>query len=258
VRFASLGSGSRGNATVITAGSTTIVVDCGFSVRDTVARLARIGVEPGGIDAVLVTHEHDDHVGGVGALARRYGLEVWTTAGTRRAAATTLGEVPQTCVFSSHDSFSIGDLLIEPIAVPHDASEPSQFVFSDGGTRVGLLTDVGRVTPHICRMLSGLDALLLEFNHDEEMLRRGPYPASLKQRIGSDLGHLSNAQSAALLREIDTHRLQHLVALHLSQQNNDIGLVRAAAASALSCTEDWIGVADQDSGYGWREVTPGL
>jgi len=258
VRFASLGSGSRGNATIVTAGSTTILVDCGFSVRETAARLARAGVDPEEIDAILVTHEHEDHVGGVGALARRYGAKVWSTAGTRRSAAGALGEVPRICVFSSHDSFAIGDLLIEPIAVPHDASEPTQFVFSDGQSRVGLLTDAGCITPHIRRMLSGLSALLLEFNHDEEMLRRGPYPAVLKQRISSDLGHLSNAQSAALLREIDTHRLQHLVALHLSQQNNDAGLVRAAAAAALNCSADWIGVADQDGGYGWREICAGV
>jgi phosphoribosyl 1,2-cyclic phosphodiesterase len=254
VRFSLLGSGSRGNATLIAAGDSLLLVDCGFSLRETTERLARLNVAPNMLTAILVTHEHDDHVSGVGALARKHDIPVWLTGGTLRSAAGPLGELPTVRVFSNHDSFAIGDICIQPVAVPHDACEPCQFVFGDGDTRVGLLTDVGHVTPHIRRMVSGVHALLVEFNHDETMLRQGPYPESLKQRIGGALGHLSNDQSATLLNEIDVTRLQHLVALHLSQQNNHPDIVRQTAAAALGCTPDWIAVADQDLGQGWCEV----
>lgn len=253
MRIASLGSGSQGNATLIAARDTLLLVDCGFSVRETAERLARLGVEPDSIDAILVTHEHEDHIGGVGALARKYRLPVWLTGGTLRATAT-LDELAGIHTFSNHETFAIGGILIEPIAVPHDACEPSQFVFGDGNVRVGLLTDVGRITPHIHRMLTGTRALLLEFNHDETMLWQGPYPESLKQRIGGALGHLSNDQSAALLAELDTGNLQHLVALHLSKQNNHPDIVRDTAAAALGCEREWITIADQDSGCAWITV----
>lgn len=234
-----------------------MLVDCGFSARETGDRLARIDVDPADITAILVTHEHDDHVGGVGVFARRHRIPVWMTAGTRRAAAHLLGELTSVQEFSSHATFSIADVCIDPIAVPHDASEPSQFVFSDGAVRLGLLTDVGRSTPHICRQLAGVHALLLEFNHDAALLESGPYPPSLKARVGGALGHLSNDQSAALLREIDTSRLTRLVAMHLSQQNNSPDIVRAVAAGALGWEPMQIGIATQEDGYGWTVVAAG-
>lgn len=254
MRLASLGSGSRGNATLITGGDTTVLIDCGFSLRETEARLARLGLAPAALDAILLTHEHADHVGGVGALARKYRLPVWLTAGTLKAATAALGELPRVCLFSSHAPFSVNGLLIEPIAVPHDAREPSQFILGDGRLRVGLLTDAGHATPYMHRVLGGLDALLLEFNHDDAMLAAGPYPEPLKKRIASPLGHLSNAQAGELLGAIDTGRLRYLAAMHLSVQNNTPALVQRAAATTLGCAEDWVAVADQEIGLPWHAV----
>ncbi len=254
MRFASLGSGSRGNGTLVANGATTVLVDCGFSLRETERRLGRLGMDPARIDAILVTHEHGDHVGGVGALARRYGIAVLATAGTLAAAATDLGELPGPTRICPHTPFEFRDLRIEPLAVPHDAREPCQFVFGDGMHRLGVVTDVGSVTPYVCRRLDGCAALLLEFNHDAERLAGCPYPPAVKNRIAGDWGHLSNRQSAELLRAVETAGLKHLVAAHLSERNNTPALARAAAAEALGCAPDWVQIATQDAGLGWLEV----
>jgi len=253
VRFASLGSGSRGNATLIQAGNTTLMVDCGFSVSETEARLQRLGVEPGAIAALLVTHEHSDHASGVMRFALRHGIPVRCTPGTRQACLERGFESAQP--IDSHGKFTVGDIEVTPVTVPHDAREPVQFLFDGGAHRFGLLTDTGSLTPHIRRQFGGCGALLLECNHDREMLENGPYPPSLKERVGGPLGHLSNAQAADLVRGIDTRWLQHLVAAHLSEKNNTPVLARAALAEALDCDADWIGVADQESGLDWREIT---
>lgn len=255
MRFASLGSGSRGNGTLVQAGATTLLVDCGFSVRETEQRLARRGLSAKDIDAILVTHEHSDHVGGVGALARRYNLSVWLTPGTLTAAGTALGELPSLSLFSSHEPFAVGDVAIEPVTVPHDAREPSQFVFGDGARRLGVLTDAGHVTAHMISMLDACDALMLEFNHDRALLLDGAYPQALKRRVGGRLGHLSNDEACGLLRRIDTRRLQHVVAAHLSEQNNTPAHVRQALALVLDCEPHWPAIADQDAGLGWRELS---
>ena len=150
--------------------------------------------------------------------------------------------------------FEIGDLLIQPFPVPHDAREPVQFLLSDGSRRLGVLTDLGCSTPHVEQILDGCQALVLECNHDADMLRDGNYPRHLKQRIASRLGHLDNTAAAALLAALDHHPLQHVVAAHLSQQNNTPQLARQALAAVLGCAEEWIGVADQESGFGWRAI----
>ncbi len=252
MRFASLGSGSRGNATLIESAGTRLLVDCGFSAIETQRRLARLGCGAEEITALLVTHEHSDHIGGVGVLARRYSIPVWMTAGTARHKG--LGKLPQRHLFSCHEAFTIDGLSVAPFPVPHDATEPSQFVFSDGQHRLGMLTDVGCWTPHIEAQLSGCDALLLESNHDEQMLRDGPYPVSLKRRVAGRHGHLSNAQAAELLQRLDNGRLQHLVAAHLSEENNSPQLVRQLLANALNCEEQWVSIADQACGLGWRDI----
>jgi len=252
LRFASLGSGSRGNATLIEAGATRLLVDCGFSCVEVEKRLARLGCEAAQLDAILVTHEHSDHIGGVERLARKYGLGAWMTPGT--AAAGRIGEPALVRHFSSHETFAIGDVEIQPLPVPHDAREPCQFVFSDGRCRTGLLTDVGSITSHMLRSLQALDALVLECNHDPQMLADGPYPPRLKARVGGDYGHLSNEQAAGLLGRLDQGRLQHLVAAHLSEKNNRPALVREALAPVLGCRGDDFDVADQALGFGWREV----
>lgn len=251
MRFATLGSGSRGNATLVEAGATRLLVDCGLGLADIGQRLGALGVEAESLDAILVTHEHGDHVGGVGPLARRLRLPVLMSAGTWLAAAPQLGELPGLRLVSSHEPFALGDIEVDPLPVPHDAREPTQFVLGDGERRLGLLTDTGAVTPFLRERLDGCHALLLEFNHDEAMLREGPYPASLKNRILGRLGHLSNAQAAELLGTLDTSRLRHLVAAHLSEKNNSPEAARAAAAGALGCSPDWIVVAGQDSPGPW-------
>jgi len=252
MRFSSIGSGSRGNGTLVTRHNTALLIDCGFSVKQTVPRLARLKQDPESISAIVVTHEHGDHINGVAVMARRYQIPVWATHGS--AMQFVPGELPELNIFSSHERFEIGDLEICPFPVPHDAREPSQFVFSDGAHSLGLLTDVGSTTPHIEASLNGCDALLLESNYDAEMLSESEYPASLKARISGTRGHLSNHQAASLLRQLDCSRLQHFAAAHLSEQNNSPEIVRETLAAALDCGPEWVAIADQDSGLDWRQI----
>ncbi|MBI4195390.1 MAG: MBL fold metallo-hydrolase [Betaproteobacteria bacterium] len=254
MRFASLGSGSRGNALVVEVGNTRLLLDCGFGAGEAAARLARLGLAAGELAAILVTHEHDDHIGGVTRLARRHELPVYLTCGTLTALGDERSTVAEFNVIDSHTPFSIGDIEVRPYPVPHDAREPAQFVFGNGSATLGVLTDTGSSTPHIAATLSGLNALVIECNHDLDMLENGSYPPPLKRRISGRLGHLDNGAAAALVSSLDCSRLQHFVAAHLSRQNNTPALARAAMAAALDCTPDWIGVADQDDGFGWREI----
>jgi phosphoribosyl 1,2-cyclic phosphodiesterase len=253
VRFACLGSGSEGNGLLVEAGGTRILIDCGFGIRDTIARLARLSVEAESIAAIVVTHEHSDHVGGVAAFALRFGTPVWLTFGTLSAVSDRFSRLPAVRGFDSHDSFAIGGIEVRPFPVPHDAREPVQFVCSDGRWRLGVLTDLGVSTEHVEASLTGCDALVLECNHDLDMLANGDYPYPLKQRISGKFGHLDNGSAAALLSRLDNSRLRHLFAAHLSQQNNRRELAAAALAGAMNCAPEWIGIADQHEGFGWRE-----
>jgi len=253
LRFASLGSGSRGNATLIQSANTLLLVDCGFPARELQRRCARLGVDPTDIGAILVTHEHADHIKGVGVSARRFGLPVWMTHGTRVA---TMREVfNELRLFGGHDEeFGIGDIRIQPVSVPHDAREPVQFVFRVDDTRVGLLTDVGSITPHITAAVDGVDALLLECNHDPDMLADGPYPPSVKVRVGGKYGHLANAQAAQLLQNIDHRKLSHLVIGHVSRQNNAPGHVLDTLGTVADDMLDRVTLLEQDTTSSWFEV----
>ena len=253
MRFAYLGSGSKGNSAVIKAGGTRLLLDCGFGLRETEKRLQRLGLSAGDLAAIVVTHEHDDHLGGVARLARRHQIPVWLTSGTLAAWRDAPAELAR-CI-SPHEAFVIDDLQIQPYPVPHDAREPCQYVFGDGARRIGVLSDAGSVTPHMRERLSGCDALLIEFNHDAAMLQNGPYPESLKQRVGGSRGHLSNVQAAGLLSSIDCSRLRHLALAHLSETNNTPQLALALAAEALGGRPDWLVCADQDAGLDWRQLT---
>jgi phosphoribosyl 1,2-cyclic phosphodiesterase len=257
MRFASLGSGSAGNALVVEAGSTRVLLDCGLGLRETAARLARLGLAPDQLDGVVVTHEHDDHAGGVARLAARHELPVYLTYGTQRALEASLPAGLDLRLIDSHRRFAVGELWLEPFPVPHDAREPVQFVFSDGDRRLGVLTDVGAATPHIRDRLTRCHALVLECNHDRAMLESGPYPPSLKRRVGGAYGHLANDAAAEILASLDNSLLRHVVAAHLSQKNNTPELARGALAAALNCAPDWIGVADQDTGFGWLSLDGG-
>lgn len=252
MRFAALGSGSRGNATLVEAGGTRILVDCGFSLREADARADVLGFDLANLDAILVTHEHSDHIDGVARVAGEYGVPVYATRGTVGDDEDLRG-----CdwkAISPHDTFGIGQITVQPFPVPHDAREPCQFVFGHGGVRLGVMSDVGRITSHVVQVLSGCDALMLEFNHDAMRLANGPYPPSLKRRVGGDWGHLSNAQAAGLLRLMDRSRLRHLVLTHLSEKNNSPEIARSVACEALQDDPDWCVCADQESGFGWREL----
>lgn len=252
MRCAVLGSGSAGNALLVSTGQTTVLVDSGYSVKALEARAAELDFDLAALDAVLVTHEHDDHLGGVLPLSRKYELAIYWTRGTRLAALDRHGPAANEIEFSPHTAFAVGDLTIEPVAVPHDAREPAQFVFSHGGARLGLLTDLGSITPHVLNAYAGCDALVLEFNHDAALLEDSVYPPSLKRRIAGAYGHLSNAQSLALLERLDKSRLQRLVAAHLSEKTNRPGLVADSLAQHLPNVPAVI--AQQDGVVPWFEV----
>ena len=256
LRFASIGSGSKGNCLVAEVGSTRVLVDCGLSPRETERRLARIGLAPSDISGILVTHEHDDHAGQAYPFAAQHRLPVWLTHGTQAAMAES-GKVPgdvDTRTILGRDAFAIDDLEVRPYTVPHDAREPVQFVLSDGAFRLGVLTDIGATTTHVEAMLSGCDALVLECNHDVDMIWGGDYPKWLKERIAGPFGHLSNRQAEQLLGALDRSRLKHVFAAHLSHQNNRPELAREALARAMGCAADWIGLSTQEEGFGWREL----
>jgi phosphoribosyl 1,2-cyclic phosphodiesterase len=256
VRFASLGSGSKGNCLIAEAAGSRVLLDCGLAPRETARRLGRLGLAPADLHGIVLTHEHDDHAGHAYAFAASHGITVHLTHGTRRAqeaagkdsAGVALNEI------RAGEAFAVGAIRVEPFTVPHDAREPVQFVLGDGARRLGVLTDLGASTAHVEKMLTGCDALVLETNHDLDLLWGGDYPKWLKERIAGPFGHLDNASSGRLLAALDRSRLKHVVAAHLSQQNNTAELARAALARALGCEEGWVGVATQEEGFGWREI----
>jgi phosphoribosyl 1,2-cyclic phosphodiesterase len=254
MRFASLGSGSEGNALLVAAGQTYILMDCGFGLQDTISRMARLGVSPEQLSGIAVTHEHGDHIGGVARLARKFNLPVWLTHGTLSSQSEAFFGIAHLHEIDPHQPFAIGDIEITPYPVPHDAAEPVQFVFNDGVRRLGVLTDAGCGTAHIERTLSGCHALVLECNHDSDMLMNGEYPYSIKQRVNGRFGHLNNQDAADILGRLDLSRLQHLVAAHLSRKNNTAELAIQALCGAVGCEPDWVCVATQENGFSWREI----
>jgi phosphoribosyl 1,2-cyclic phosphodiesterase len=257
VRFASLGSGSEGNALLVEvqSGATTtrVLLDCGFSVREVERRLARLGSGVEGLDAILITHEHSDHIGSALTLARKWSIPLYMSWGTARAVGADEADVDLHVLWGD-EAVTIGDLSVLPYTVPHDAREPLQYVLSDGAGRLGVLTDVGTSTPHISTVLNGCDALVLECNHDVRMLAQSRYPQSLKARIGGNHGHLNNEAAAEILASLDRSRLRHLIAAHLSQQNNSPELARAAMAGVLGAAATEVVVASQDDGFDWLSL----
>ena len=251
MRFASLGSGSKGNSTLVRAGSTLVMIDCGFSLRETVRRLARLGVEPRELDAILVTHEHSDHASGVARLSRKFEIPVYLTYGTHGSGRLDGGHAYH--CFNCGDNLAIGELQVMTVAVPHDAAEPCQFRLSWGGLSLGVLTDLGSITPHVVRNFGGCHGLVLEFNHDLPMLMAGEYPPQLKRRVGGDWGHLNNEQAASLLQEMDTADLRHLVVAHVSEKNNSLDHARRALESVTDPFESVV-FACQAEGFGWLEL----
>lgn len=263
MRFASLGSGSKGNATLVQHDDTCILVDCGFSAQEAERRLARLGITPSQLTAILVTHEHSDHINGVGALARRHRVPVYLSQGTYLSGR--LGDCGDVQIIRSQQPFHVGTLEWQPVLVPHDAREPCQFIARVGNQYLGLLTDLGFVSPLVESEYAVCTALMLEANHDLVTLARGPYPSSLKQRVGGNWGHLNNTQAKAFLDSLRSvglsgegladgcaqgARLQTLALAHLSETNNSLAMVREVFAD----TESWIAdvrYACQDGGFDW-------
>ena len=261
LRFRSLGSGSGGNATLVEArgadGATSrLMIDCGFTLRDAVARLAAVGLAPTDIDALFVTHEHGDHVGCALALQRRHGVPLWMSRGTWRAIGAPQRGDPQRLHWARDgEAITLGALELTPFTVPHDAAEPLQLRLRSGDWRLGMLTDAGSVTEHLLAHLRGCDALLLECNHDRAMLAASSYPASLKARIGGRHGHLCNDTAAEILADCLHDGLRHVVAAHLSEQNNDAARVRAALDPVRANHPLQLHVATQAAGFDWIELS---
>ena len=252
MRFASLGSGSKGNGCVVQNGATTLLVDCGFGIKDAWARLGRIGVQPEQLSAILATHEHADHSGGVAAFANRFNVPVYGTFGTLRSLKGL--ERPLENPFDPDVPFDIGPIRVQPVTVRHDARAPSQYRFDGPTGSVGILTDIGVVTKHVVDSFRPCTAILMESNHDVGMLMRGPYPAALKRRVRSDFGHLSNEQAAEFLRRILHPKLNTVVVGHISQQNNAIDAIEAAFEELRPRIETFV-IASQDDGTPWMDST---
>ena len=255
IRFKSLGSGSSGNATVVQArsGACTahLLIDCGLGIRELDKRLRAAGMLADQIDAVFITHEHGDHIGCARALALRERIPVYMSEGTYAAIGQPdfEGLLRLAC---DGVAFELGAMEVRPFTVPHDAREPLQLTCTDGATRLGVLTDLGHVTAHVQQELAGCATLLLECNHDEEMLRTSRYPPFLKRRVGGPYGHLANSAAAALAQSLlAAGPLRQLVAGHLSEQNNKPELARAALAAALGNSPVDVHVADGPSGSDW-------
>lgn len=252
MKFASLGSGSKGNSTVVRSGRTSILIDCGFNRKHTRLRLQELKSDLSDLDAIVVTHEHSDHAKGVALVCESVKKPFYSTYGTARAAGW-LHHPLWRCI-DSHTSFSVNDLEVTPVIVPHDSEEPVQFVVSDGQYKVGALSDLGSVTPHVVEGFSGCHGLLLEANHDVQLLQQGPYPPSLKVRVAGDYGHLNNLQSADLLSRIKWAGMRHIMASHISEKNNHPDIVRQSLAPVLNCSTGEVDLADQGVSSGWREI----
>ncbi len=235
VEIGILGSGSRGNAALVRSSGAAFLVDAGLSARQITKRLEAYGLRPQDLLAIVLTHEHIDHVRSAGTLARRWSLPLWTNKGTYEASLGTIGETPGWKEIEVGLPFHIGGVRVEPFSTPHDAADPFGMILSgEDGRRVGFATDMGFVTNLARQRLRGLQGLVLEFNHDVEMLINGPYPWPIKQRIRGKLGHLSNEDAAGLLRHVATADFEWLVCAHISRENNENGLLTETARKALN------------------------
>lgn len=258
LRFKSLCSGSSGNATLIEARhaqhTARLLVDCGMSQRQLSQRLAHCALAVTDLHAIFITHEHSDHIGSAMDIACRHRIPIWMSYGTYIALQQpALGDL----LHLARDStpFSIGDVLhVTPFTVPHDAREPLQITCTDGLRKLGLATDLGHASAHVCTMLQHCHALLLEMNHDPQLLAASRYPPFLKARIAGTLGHLSNAAGAALAQRINHPELGHVLAAHLSERNNRPELVAQALATALQRPEASITIATAEEGSPWLDV----
>ena len=256
LRFRSLGSGSRGNATLVEASGLMpfrLLVDCGLGIRQLAQRLGEADLQLDDIDSIFITHEHSDHIGCVKALALRHRIPVWMSRGTY--AAMGLPDFDGLLhTAADGKAIDLGGLEVMPFAVPHDAREPLQLSCTDGSAKLGIVTDLGHATPHVIAHLQACHALVLESNHDTDLLNQSVYPPFLKRRVAGDLGHLSNTAAADIACAVMHGRLKHLVAAHLSVQNNRPDLVQQVLSGALGCNSSDIVVAGASSGTSWLQL----
>lgn len=253
MRLSSLGSGSRGNATLVEVDGQTLMIDCGFGLKETASRLAIVDRNPAQIDAILVTHEHGDHISGVEAVAAKFDIPVYMSRGTF-SSWKSRGRVEPILIIPDQ-RFAIGSIEILPVAVPHDAREPVQFVFESSGRKIGVLTDLGSITPHLVQAYTDCHALLVEANHDLQMLANGQYPASLKKRVSGAWGHLNNSQTVELINRVNMNQqLQHLIIGHISQQNNSLELAKSALGDTVRSLKNVV-YAAQDEPMSWIDVS---
>jgi len=241
-----LASGSRGNAVYVSGGSTSILIDAGLSGIEIERRLNSKGLYPEDLDAILVSHEHTDHIQGAGVLSRRFSLPVYMSSKTEKASVSQLGNVRVIKNFECGSPFTIKDLSIHPFSISHDAEDPSGFTVNQNGTKIGIATDLGIATFMVKEHLKGCSLLVLEANHDEHMLINGPYPWPIKQRIKSRAGHLSNEASKNLLKELQHDRLKHVMLAHLSEKNNTPQKALSEVGRAITRCNAQLEVATQD------------
>ncbi|MBU0484001.1 MAG: MBL fold metallo-hydrolase [Proteobacteria bacterium] len=251
MRFCVLGSGSKGNATYVESGDTRILIDAGFSGIEVERRLAVIGVDLSSISAILVTHEHSDHIKGVSILSRRYKLPVLTNKETLSGAGKNLSQLYAWQEIATGTSFHFQDLEIHPFSISHDAADPVGYVIGDGCSILGYCTDTGITSRLMKHRLTGCHGLVLEFNHDPELLRNGPYPPHLQQRVRSKSGHLANGEAAEFLAELMHEGLEHVVLAHISEANNHHEVINRAVARCRvgvdgGCRAMRISIARQD------------
>ena len=241
-----LASGSKGNAVFISSGDTSLLIDAGLSGIEIERRLKSRGLDPKNLDAILVSHEHSDHIQGVGVLSRRYKLPVYINSKTRKAAVSQLGNLYDSKNFECGSTFTINDLSIHPFSISHDAKDPCGFTVNQNGTKIGIATDLGIATSMVKAHLKGCTLLILEANHDEKMLINGPYPWPVKQRVKSRIGHLSNEESKALLNELQHDGLKHVMLAHISETNNTPQKAFNEVGQALTRCEPRLYVASQN------------
>ncbi len=242
-----LGSGSKGNATLIHSDSSAVLVDAGFSCREIESRLKSISFDPQKINAILITHEHTDHLKGAPLFSRRYGIPIYLTEGTRLNANGELGTTGQLETVSTERDFAVGDLEVHPFSIPHDAAEPVAYMVSNKGRRALVMTDLGHATVRVVEKTRMANLAMVESNHDPELLKIGPYPWFLKERVGGRMGHLSNDDCMELLANAGGDALSTVIFAHLSQQNNNPHLVRLNADTLFAERKVTCEIASQDA-----------
>ncbi|MSS73540.1 MAG: MBL fold metallo-hydrolase [Candidatus Latescibacteria bacterium] len=228
-----LASGSGGNAVYVQEGPTRVLIDAGLTGRKVEDRLRAIDVDPGSLQAIVVTHEHADHIRGAGVLARRFRLPVWMTGGTLEASRETFRGVERVRRFENDEAFDFGDLRFQPFTLSHDAADPVNFVVEGGEARLGIATDLGVVTQLVYQRLRGADLVVMETNHDRDLLMNGSYSWDLKRRIGGNRGHLSNGKAAEALCSLAEEGLRQALLAHLSDENNRPDLAEGTCRSEL-------------------------